>query len=253
MIEHGEIKEKCRLVANDYQQSFDKDLVSVILYGSAITQEYIPKKSDLNFLIVLSEDGIENLHLTHGLVAKWRKKKVGTPLFLTKAYIESSLDTFPIEFLNIKRNYEIIYGEDVLNELSFDKEHIRLQCERELKGKLLLLRKGYVATRGKARILRNLITTSIPTFIFVFKALLYLLDKEVPATKHETISVLAKELDLDEGLYLNLLKIKEGILKPPTREIDDIFQKYIKEIRNLALLMDTRDFGISQDKLGQEI
>ena len=46
MIEHGEIKEKCRLVANDYQQSFDKDLVSVILYGSAITQEYSPKKSD---------------------------------------------------------------------------------------------------------------------------------------------------------------------------------------------------------------
>ncbi len=251
MIEHREIKERCQLVANGYKQVFDKDLVSVILYGSAITHEYIPKKSDLNFLIVLSEDGIENLHLTHGLVAKLRKKKVSTPLFLTKTYIESSLDTFPIEFLNIKRNYETIHGENVLKELSFDKEHIRLQCERELKGKLLLLREGYVGTRGKTRILRNLITTSIPTFIFVFKALLYLLDKEVPATKHETISMLSKEINIDEGFFLNLLKISGKSLKPPAKELDGIFQKYIKEIRNIALLMDKRDFGISQDKLGQ--
>ena len=76
MIEHGEIKEKCRLVANDYQQSFDKDLVSVILYGSAITQEYSPKKSDLNFLIVLSEDGIEKLNLAHELAVELERATV---------------------------------------------------------------------------------------------------------------------------------------------------------------------------------
>ena len=108
-----------------------------------------------------------------------------------------------------------------------------------------------MATRGKARILRNLITTSIPTFIFVFKALLYILDKEVPATKHETISVLSKELNIDEEFFLSLLKINRRSLKPPARELDGIFQKYIKEIRNIALLMDERDFGISHDKLGQ--
>ena len=250
MVEHNEVLEKSRSVADDYRRVFGKDLISVILYGSAVTEDYVPKKSDLNFLIVLSEEGIEKLHLAHGLVAGWRRKKVSIPLFLTKAYIELSLDTFPIEFLNIRKNYKVILGEDVLAELSLSKEFIRMQCEREIKGKLLLLRKRYVATRGKARFLKSLIGATVPTFIFVFKALLYLLDKEVPATKSETIRVLATEIDLDEGLFLDLLKIKRRILKPSAQQIEEIFPKYLSEIRKLALLMDTKDFGIVSAQAG---
>jgi len=111
-------------VANDYKTAFGSDLVSVILYGSGVTKDYNPKESDLNFLIVLSEDGMDRLHLAHGLVAKWRKNRVSTPLFLTKTYIESSLDTFPVEFLNIKRNHKLIFGEDVLEEISFKRHFI---------------------------------------------------------------------------------------------------------------------------------
>ena len=31
---------------------FDRDLISVILFGSAATTDYIPKKSDINYLVV---------------------------------------------------------------------------------------------------------------------------------------------------------------------------------------------------------
>jgi predicted nucleotidyltransferase len=231
--------EIAHLCAQDYQKIFGDQLISVILYGSASTDEYIPKKSDLNFLIVLSEEGIEALHLVYDLVAKWRKKRVGTPLFLTKAYLNSSLDTFPIEFLNIKRNYTVVFGEDILEGLSFEKEFIRVQCERELKGKLLLLRERYVETRGKAIVLRTLVTKTLSDFIFISKGLLYLLDKEVPATKNETVTVLTKELGLDQELFLSLLRVKEGTLKPPAKEMELLFQKYLKEIRTLTLFIDT--------------
>ena len=228
-----------RLLADDYRKVFGNDLISVILYGSAVTDEYIPKKSDLNFLIVLSEEGIEQLHLAYDLVAKWRKKRVGTPLFLTKVYIDSSLDTFPIEFLNIRRHYRVIFGDDVIKSLSFEKGFIREQCERELKGKLLLLRERYVETRGKSIALRSLVTNTLSDFIFIFKGLLYLLDKDVPATKKETVTVLTKEFDLDQELFLSLLQIKEGRLKPSAKEMDSLFQRYMKEIRTLTMLIDT--------------
>ncbi|MFP3870112.1 MAG: hypothetical protein ACLFVT_04415 [Syntrophobacteria bacterium] len=230
--------QKSQQVAEDYRRVFGDDLISIVLYGSALTVEYVPKKSDLNFLIVLSEAGIEKLHLAHQPVSKWRKKKVTTPLFVTKAYIESSLDTFPIEFINIKKNYVLIYGEDPLAEISFKKDFVRMQCERELKGKLLLLRERYVETSGKAKVLRDLIAASVPTFIFVFNGLLYFLDKELPPTKYETVKKLCGELDLDEALFASLLRIKEGSLKPSAKEIHDIFRRYIREIRKLALLMD---------------
>lgn len=242
-----DIMNKARSLASDCKGVFGDDLVSVILYGSAASAEYVPGKSDLNFLIVLSEEGIDRLNLAHALVAKWRKKKVSTPLFLTKAYIESSLDTFPIEFLNMQRNSVPILGDDVLKGLAFQKQFIRMQCERELKGKLLLLRERYVETGGKARILKQLLSASLPTFIFVFKALLYLLDKEVPATKEETVTMLSKELELDAGLFQTLLRIKAGTFKPSASEMDELFKRYISAIRTLALLMDRKEFAGSPD------
>jgi len=239
----AEVMNKARLVAEDYRNAFGDDLVSVILYGSSVTKEYDPNKSDLNFLIVLSEEGIERLHLAHELVATWGKKKVSTPLFLTKDYMTSSLDTFPIEFLNIKRNYQLIAGEDVLEGISFKRNFIRMQCERELKGKLLLLRERYVETRGKHKVLKELISASLPTFIFVFKGLLYLLGKEIPETKRETVSLLSKELHLDKVLFATLLQIETGTLKVPHQEINDLFKRYLKEIRRLALLIDSEVFA----------
>ena len=239
----AEVMNKARLLADDYRNVFGDDLVSVILYGSSVTKEYDPNKSDLNFLIVLSEEGIERLHLAHELVARWRKKKVGTPLFLTKEYIDFSLDTFPIEFLNIKRNHQVIVGEDVLAGISFKREFIRMEGERELKGKLLLLRQRYVETRGKRKVLKELISASLPTFIFVFKGLLYLLDKEVPETKEQTITILSQELKLDQELFTSLLQLEAGTFKYSRQELGDLFKRYLKEIRRLALLMDSDVFG----------
>ena len=237
----NEVTERARQVADDYRRVFGQEIVSVILYGSAMTADYVPGKSDLNLMIVLSEEGINRLHLAHDLVARWRKKRVGTPLFVTKTYIDSSLDTFPIEFLNIKLNYLVIQGEDVLAGLSFKKEFVRMQCERELKGKLLLLRERYVETGGKGRILRDLIAASLPTFTFIFKGLLHLLGEEVPGTRPETISLVARRFRLDEGLFRDLQSVGAGALKLSERELHELFRRYLKEIRRLALDMDTKE------------
>lgn len=237
----NEITQRARQVADDYRRVFRQDIVSVILYGSAMTADYVPGKSDLNLMIVLTEEGIHRLHLAHDLVARWRKKRVGTPLFVTKIYIDSSLDTFPIEFLNIKHNYLVLQGEDVLAGLSFKEEFVRMQCERELKGKLLLLRQRYVETGGKGRILRDLIAASIPTFTFVFKGLLYILGEEVPVTRSEAVSLVARRFRLDEGLFRDLQRVGAGTLKLSDRELHDLFRRYLKEIRRLALDMDTKE------------
>jgi len=237
----NEMTLRARQVADDYRRIFGQDIVSVILYGSALTADYVPGKSDLNLMIVLSEEGIQRLHLAHDLVTRWRKKRVGTPLFVTKTYIDSSLDTFPIEFLNIKRNYLVIQGEDVLAGLSFTKEFVRMQCERELKGKLLLLRQRYVETGGKGRILRDLIAASLPTFTFVFKGLLHILGEEVPVTRSEAISLAARRFGLDEKLFRDLQGIGAGNLKLSGRELHELFRRYMQAVRKLALEVDTKE------------
>ena len=231
-------KEIFNEITKDYQDIYGKDLVSIILYGSAASGNYIPKKSDINFLIVLTEEGINQLKKAFKIVEKWCKRKVSTPLFLTKSYIATSLDSFPIEFLNMQKSYQLVFGEDILKELPFNKNHLRLQCERELKGKLLQLRQVYLESRGKAKSLRFIIENSLTAFISIFQALLYLKDKDVPAERRNVISLISQEMGVDEQIFLNLLKVKEGTVKLSAEALNTLFEDYIMEIRRLSYAVD---------------
>jgi len=231
-------KEIFNEIIKDYQDIYGNDLVSIILYGSAASGNYTPKKSDINFLIILTEEGINQLKKAFKKVEKWYKRKVSTPLFLTKSYISSSLDSFPIEFLNMQKSYQLVFGEDVLKELTFNKNHLRLQCEKELKGKLLQLRQVYLESRGKTKNLRFIIENSLTAFISIFQALLYLKDKDVPAERRKIISLISQEMDVDEQIFLNLLKVKEGTVKLSAEALSTLFEDYIKEVRKLSYAVD---------------
>ncbi|MBE9546677.1 MAG: hypothetical protein IMF10_04160 [Proteobacteria bacterium] len=225
-------------ITSDFNKVFGDDLISIILYGSGAGDDYIPGKSDLNFLVVLSEEGINNLEWAIDVVSRWRKKKVATPLFMTKSYIDSSLDSYPIEFLNMKRSYVTVFGEDVLKKLSFEPGLLRLQCERELKGKILHLREGLLETEGKEKRIRDLIKISLTAFISIFKALLYLKEVEIPSGRREVIKSVAGEFGIDPGIFLKCTDIKEDIGRFSPSEIKEIFKAYLMEVRRLSVIVD---------------
>ena len=225
-------------ITTDYKDVYGDDLVSIMLYGSATGKDYRPGKSDINFMIVLSEDGIERLYQAFEIVKKWRKRNVAIPLFLTENYVKTSMDVFPIEYLNFQRNYMLVYGRDILKDLSFDPEFVRLQCEREIKGKLLLLRETYLETSGKGRLLKEVISQSIRAFIAIFEALLYLKGLKFPKDKLEIIRATARAFDMDSGVFEKLLDIKQDKIKPGDDEMRGIFQAYLTEVRNLSKFVD---------------
>ncbi|MEE9610224.1 MAG: hypothetical protein V3W19_03185 [Desulfatiglandales bacterium] len=225
-------------IIDDYRGRFGDDLISIILYGSATGSDYRPGKSDINFMVVLSENGIEQLEQAIKAVTKWQKRNVAIPLFLTELYVETSLDVFPIEYLNFHRNYVLVYGKDILKDLSFNAEFIRLQCEREIKGKMLLLREAFLETAGKGRALKDVISQSIQAFLAIFDALLYLKEKEIPKEKREVIRTTCETLDLDAGLFEKLLDIREQKIKPGDTETKTIFQDYLREVRKLSKIVD---------------
>ncbi len=189
-------------------------------------------------MIVLSEQGIDNLGWGFGVLPKWRKRWVALPLVMTKAFIDSSLDCYPVEFLNMKRCYVLVFGEDVLKDLVFDKSALRLQVERELKGKLLLLRTRYLETEGKGRRVEDLIKESVTAFIAFFNALLYLRDVEVPLGRGEVVKAVAKVFAVETGTLLRCVDIKEGRSRLAASEAEDVFQGYAKELVRLTGLVD---------------
>ncbi|MBW2307454.1 MAG: hypothetical protein JRG73_11010 [Deltaproteobacteria bacterium] len=222
----------------DCQRAFGPELLSIILYGSGATADYIPGKSDLNFLVVLTEDGIERLDAAFGLVNRWRKRWVTPPTFVTLEYVHTSLDSFPVEFYNMQRAYRVIYGEDVLANLRFNHEMLRLQVERDLKGKLLLLRQAFLEAQGRGRSLREVIGPSLSAFSSLFAALLFLMGREVPGTKRDILQEATGAMELHTSVFLQLLDIKEGRSKLSDKELLALFHSYLKEVRQAALFVD---------------
>ena len=167
-------------LTEDYKKVFGKDLVSLIIYGSAAGGYYVKGKSDINLLVVLTPQAVDRLDDMLDVVKSWRKRRVAIPWVMTKDFIGKSLDCYPIEFLNLQTNHILIHGEDVLAPLQFKPADLRLQIERELKGKLILLRQGYLETEGSARQIRALIHRSLMAFVSIFNALIYLKQAAVP-------------------------------------------------------------------------
>ncbi len=225
-------------ITHDYRQIFGENLISIILYGSAASGEYVPGRSDINVMIILSEKGIDSLDQTFQVIKKWKKRNVATPLFLTEDYVASSIDAFPIEYLNFQNSYQMVYGLDVLKDLTFDADFLRLQCEREIKGKLLLLRGAFVETGGKGGHMERLIGQSMYAFVAIFKGLLYLKGKALPQQRREVISQVCETFDLSGGLFEKLLDITEKRTRISRMDMTPLFQAYLKEVRKLSKLVD---------------
>jgi len=203
-------------VVDDYKGVFSDGLVSIIVYGSTACGEYVAGTSDINLMIVVSED---------------------------KDYVRTSLDVFPIEYLNFQNCHEVVYGKDILDELTFDPYLLRLQCEREIKGKLLLLREGFLETRGKGRYIQELISDSLHAFIAIFNGLLHLKGKELPRNGRDVVTEICATFGLDSVVFERLLDIKAKRIKPSAKELTELFKSYLKEVRRLWKVVDTLEIG----------
>ncbi|GBD92777.1 hypothetical protein BMS3Abin05_00352 [bacterium BMS3Abin05] len=223
---------------DDFKRIFETDLTAIILYGSGAKGDYVHKKSDINFMIVLTEPGIHNLFLTFDVLKKWRKRAVSTPLFLTKEYIESSLDSFPLEFWEMKKFHQIVYGDDVLKKIEISRSDLRLQCEREVKGKLLHLQQNFLNSEKKPHRLRALLVLSIPTFGTLFNALLYLKNEVSPNSRKEIFVNTAGVFGLDQQVFETILKLRYENLKLKSDALLKLTQSYIEEIRKLSQFAD---------------
>jgi hypothetical protein len=114
-----------------------------------------------------------------------------------------------------------------------------LQIEKELKGKLILLRQGYLEAQGKPRQLKKLISRSFTAFISIFKALLYYKHDAAPRKRRDTIKEIAKVFEIDAEAFLQCADIKEGKNNLSGDDIVRLFTKYIQEVANMCNIVDS--------------
>jgi hypothetical protein len=224
----------------DYRAAFGNNLISVIMYGSAVTHEYRPRHSDINTLIFLDTCEISDLAKCLGIAGKWLGKKVAIPFFMTKEYIATALDSYPIEFIDMRSNYKVLFGEDVLARFNIKKEHVRLQCERELRGIALHLRREYVRTHNGRVALSLLLAASVKRLLPIFKALLVLNDRQIPKLKSDIIMAVEEQYNLGVSVFTELF----GPVSRPlgARPYGELFTTYAKTIDSLIATVNATSY-----------
>ncbi len=217
---------------------YGEKIHSIHVTGTALTDDFNEKVSDVNSIIVLKEMDLKFLELLAPLGKKYGKKKVGAPLIMTPEYINTSLDVFPIEFLNFKLIHATVYGEDVFDSIEIDRMDLRHQCERELKSKLIWLRQGYISSQGDKKILTEGFVSSITDYLALFRGIIVLSGKESPVLQQEVIKTLSDAVNIDTAVFTKVLKEKRDKIKLSIEELNTIFEDYYSATEKLGKIVD---------------
>lgn len=213
-------------------------ILSVSIYGSAAGGDYRFKKSDINSIFIFQELSFETFKTSLNIAARGKRKRISAPLFLTREYISSSADVFPIEFLDMKENHICVYGEDILSSLQIKHEHLRLLCEQQIKGKLLRIRQAYLEIGIQNKQIEGLLKESGRALIPVFRNLIRLKGKTPPVQKTEIIKLLCSEFQLREDVLGPVLKWTRADEKISRKEMAAYLEKYLEEMTKLAKEVD---------------
>ncbi len=216
------------------------NLLSVILYGSAATEEFHEGHSDLNILCLMQKLGRDELSKLHGASAWWVKKGHPAPLYFTLNELQHSADIFAIELLDIKTAHRVLHGEDVMASLHVPMDLHRLQVERELRNNTLRLRQHYVRHPADSRRTLELMTSSISTFAALFRHALIALGEDPPPTKRATMDRLGCVLGFDPSPFHTIFEIREVHKRERDVDVQATFDAYLDRVSKVAEEVDRR-------------
>jgi len=212
------------------QKALGDRLVSVVLYGSAAVGDHHAGFSDYNILCALSEVTSRELGATEEIFRWWREQGSPSPLLLAEHEVATSTDTFAIEFHDIQRHHQLLFGKDVITQLEVDDSFYRAQVEHDLRAKLLRLRQKASGMLSDSDHLRRLLVDSLSTFCVLFRHALALHGVDAPSRKREIIARAQERFGIDAAPFEKLLDIREQRLKPRDVEPVTLLDSYLKGI-----------------------
>ncbi|RAP32884.1 hypothetical protein DID77_03990 [Candidatus Marinamargulisbacteria bacterium SCGC AG-439-L15] len=186
---------------------------AVYLYG----QEY----KDL--LMIIEDDFGGDLDPFLPLKKNLGKECESIKLF-TVSEFKNSLDVFPIEFLDMKENRELLVGTDIFLDLHVEDHNLRHESEFYLRSHLLKCRESFLKGWSSPK---QLVQDSLPAFLKVLKYSLNLTDG----------TPLMGQLESVTGLQLPQIK---AFIESDLKTVSDAsFLAYLNELSYLNRYMDT--------------
>jgi len=233
------VREKAAPFLEELAATSGGALHSLYVVGSAVTPDWVAGRSDVNTLVMLRVADLAAIEALAPLGRRWRGKGMAAPLVLDEPYVRSSLDVFPVEFLELRTVHELVAGEDLLAGIEVRRADLRAQCEREVKSRLLGLRQGYLGAVGDAGLLRETLVRFGAGYGPLFRAIVVLLGGEPVVARPDLLAALGRGTGIDTAVFADLRALRTGGEKaPPIERLRDLFERCYRETERLGRIVD---------------
>jgi hypothetical protein len=210
------------------------NLLSVILFGSAVAGDFHPEYSNVNLLCVLRDGSFAELQAVAPAVKWWDAQKQPPPLFMTRREVEQSADVFTIEMLDMQQHHRVLFGEDIVQRLSIPPNLHRDQVEYELREKLMLLRQHLLLAAGNDSRLWEMLLRSVSSFATLFRHVLIVRGDEAPVGKRESVELLARNTGFDATGFLQVMDIRERKSNRKQFDVREVFARYLAAVEKVT-------------------
>jgi hypothetical protein len=158
------------------------------------------------------------------------------PRLMSPRMLREATDVFPIELLTIRAHHLVLFGADAVSDLDVDRDHLRMQCERELREKLMRVQEAYIEADGRDRALTRLLTESYLAFTQVFRGCLRLSTDDVPQHNIDVAREFCRRAGLDPAPFEDIEGLAAG---GGTRTgAEELFDAYYAELMKAVRAVD---------------
>ena len=231
------------ILVKDLKDIYGENLLSVILYGQNTDSEQSKSKSAQNIIVIFNK--LEASDIKNAIVAikKWIKGKNALPVIMSESEWQSSADVYPIEYIEIKNNYEILYGKNVVAPMSVSKYDLRLQCEYEIKNLLVRIRQIYLGNSDNSKFMVKSLEELSSKLIRISKSALHLFDITAPDEYSEVIQKMTEKTKFDGEIFVEILSAKENKRKFTPQKIEGLVQRAINSTDLLYKFINDLEIG----------
>jgi hypothetical protein len=221
-------------LVNDLRRVFAGRLRSLVAYGPRVEGN---NETPLTCLALVDSLGMVDLDACARLTHQWKRQGLAVPLILPDQEFRRSLDAFPLEYAEILRAHERIFGADPFDGAVLSREDLRRACETQVKSHLLHLREGFIETGGRPQAISDLVYASAPGFAALLRNVARLNGGAAPARADATREG-ARWAGLPEAIVADVLALDRPSTIPTT-DAARLFPQYLAAVEQLARAVDS--------------
>lgn len=222
------------------EEALDANLGAVLVYGSLVKGDY-GAGSDHNVAVLLDHDEAATLRVVAKTMRARRPSRRTGLLLLTSDELERARDVFPLKIRDLARHHRLVVGQDLVSGLQFERKHLVLDAEQQLRSLAIRLRRLFVRGASSPEILRSNLVASFKSFLPPARGLVELLGGPEPKTKQETIAAVTQVLEAPSE---SLDELSRWAGDPTyTPDVDAVMDGYSKILRGAAAKADALGEG----------